>query len=146
MNFLAPQGPVYQAGTLSGNPVAVAAGKATLKVLEGGHIYPQLEERGDRLQRSIESSLDRYGLEGAVNRVGSMFTVFFGVDRVTNAEEARQCDRDRFARFFHGMMARGIYFPPSPFEAAFISLAHSAADIEKTVQCFEDWARSDGRG
>ena len=75
-----------------------------------------------------------------------MLTLFFGVDRVGNAEDARRCDRDQFARFFHGMLERGIYLPPSPFEAIFISLVHSAADVAKTLRVFEDWARSEVKG
>ncbi len=146
MTLLAPEGPVYQAGTLSGNPVAVAAGMATLKILGGSGVYSELEDKGQYLQKSFERVLDRYRLGGTVNRVGSMLTLFFGVGRVCNAEDARHCDRDQFTRFFHGMMARGVYLPPSPFEAAFISLAHGEAEIEKTAQCLENWARTEGKG
>ncbi len=146
MNLLAPEGPVYQAGTLSGNPLAVAAGIATLRVLRSRGVYGKLEERGRHLQQEMERVLARYKVPGVVNRVGSMLTLYFGVDRVGNAEEARGCDRDRFARFFHGMLKRGIYLPPSPFEAVFISLAHSAADVAKTLRRFEDWARSERKG
>ena len=144
MSLLAPEGPVYQAGTLSGNPVAVAAGMATLKVLGGRRVYSDLEAKGTLLQRSMERVMRQFGLRGTVNRVGSMLTLFFGLDRVTNGSEARECDRDRFTRFFHGMISRGVYFPPSPFEAAFISLTHDRAELDKTVKCFEDWARTEG--
>ena len=146
MDLLAPNGAVYQAGTLSGNPLAVAAGIGTLRVLKSRTVYGKLEERGRRLQQGIERLLARYKIRGVVNRVGSMLTLFFGVDRVGNAEEARCCDRDQFARFFHGMLERGIYLPPSPFEAVFISLVHSAADVAKTLRGFEDWARSERKG
>jgi len=81
-----------------------------------------------------------------VNRVGSMLTLFFGVDRVRNAAEARDCDRARFVRFFHGMLKRGVYFPPSPFEAAFVSLAHTDGNLNKTLEAFEDWARGEAKG
>jgi len=75
-----------------------------------------------------------------------MLTLFFGVDRVQNASDARRCDRERFARFFHGMLSRGIYWPPSPFEAAFLSLSHKMADIEKSVEAFADWALKESKG
>lgn len=146
MDLLAPEGPVYQAGTLSGNPLAVAAGIATLRALKSRAQYGKLEEKGRRLQQGMERVLGRYKIPGTVNRVGSMLTLFFGVDRVGNAEEARRCDRRQFARFFHGMLERGVYLPPSPFEAIFISLVHSAADIAKTLRGFEDWARRERKG
>ena len=145
MDLLAPEGPVYQAGTLSGNPLAVAAGLATLRELSRSGVYADLEEKGKKLQEGLEAILDQHRLSGVVNRVGSMLTLFFGVDRVQNAADARGCDRDRFARFFHGMLKRGVYFPPSPFEAAFISLAHGRRELEKALQAFEVWARSEGK-
>ena len=140
MDLLAPEGPVYQAGTLSGNPVAVAAGLATLTELSRRGTYAQLEKKGKMLQQGYEDVLKRYQLSGVINQVGSMLTVFFGVDRVGDANEARQCDRERFIRFFHGMLKRGIYLPPSPFEAAFISLAHSDADLNRAIKAFSRWA------
>jgi glutamate-1-semialdehyde 2,1-aminomutase len=143
MDFLAPEGPVYQAGTLSGNPLAVAAGTATLKALSRGGVYPELEEKGRRLAEGIEAALSNYGHRAVVNRVGSMLTVFFGVDGVRNAEEARRSDRDRFARCFHGLLKRGVYFPPSPFESAFVSLSHGSDDLERTVRAFEEWAKEE---
>jgi glutamate-1-semialdehyde 2,1-aminomutase len=146
MDLLAPEGPVYQAGTLSGNPLAVAAGLATLKVLSQRGLYTSLERKGRRLQEGIESILDRFHFPGLVNRVGSMLSLFFGRERVSDAEEARGCDRERFVRFFHGMLGRGIYFPPSPFEAAFVCVAHTDRDLAKTLQAFEDWAREDSVG
>ena len=146
MNLLAPEGPVYQAGTLSGNPLAVTAGLVTLRELSRSGVYEKLEEKGKKLQEGLEAVLDKHHLPGVVNRVGSMLTLFFGVGRVRNAAEARCCDRDRFARFFHGMLERGVYFPPSPFEAAFISLAHDRRDLEKALQSFADWARRESKG
>ncbi len=139
MSCLAPAGPVYQAGTLSGNPVTVAAGLATLRELEAPGVYERLEEKGRRLQEGFEAVLGE-GLPGTVNRVGSMLTLFLRLDRVASPDHARGCDRDRFARFFHGMLARGVYLPPSPFEALFVSLAHEDDDIAATVAAFADWA------
>ncbi len=139
MSCLAPLGPVYQAGTLSGNPVTVASGLATLEELEAPGVYEGLEERGGRLQEGIEAALGE-GLPGTVNRVGSMLTLFLGPDRVASPDHARGCDRDRFARFFHGMLARGVYLPPSPFEAWFVSTAHEDGDIAAVVAAFADWA------
>ncbi len=146
MDLLAPDGPVYQAGTLSGNPLAVAAGLATLKELSRYGVYKDLEEKGKRLQEGFEGILTRHRLQGVVNRVGSMLTLFFGVERVRNADDARRCERDRFARFFHGMLKRGVYFPPSPFEAALVSLAHGEKELTETLKAFDDWAREDAKG
>ena len=142
MSCLAPVGPVYQAGTLSGNPVTVAAGLATLRALEEKGVYRELEEKGRKLEEGFKGVLSS-GVEGAVNRVGSMLTLFFGPDRIAAPEDARGCDRDRFSRFFHGMLARGIYLPPSQFEAQFVSLAHGDDDIAATVAAFADWAAED---
>ena len=146
MDLLAPEGPVYQAGTLSGNPLAVTAGLVTLEELARSGVYEALEEKGKEIQQGFETILSRYHIPSVVNRVGSMLTLFFGVERVRNAEEARHCDKNRFARFFHGMLERGFYFPPSPFEAAFISLAHGEGDLTKALQAFEDWAREETKG
>ena len=140
MDLLAPQGPVYQAGTLSGNPLAVGAGLTTLELLSRPGIYEALESRGKKLQEGFEEVLRKYAMHATINRIGSMMTVFFGVDEVRDAAEARKCDRRRFAGFFHGMLKRGIYMPPAPFEAAFLSLAHTAADLRKTITAFSQWA------
>ena len=139
MDLLAPEGPVYQAGTLSGNPLAVAAGLATLELLSRPGIYKSLEARGKTLQAGFEEVLRKYRKRATINRIGSMMTLFFGVERVRNAAEARKCDRELFARFFHGMLKRGIYMPPAPFEAAFLSLAHTPADLAKTIAAFDQW-------
>ena len=139
MDLLAPQGPVYQAGTLSGNPLAVAAGLKTLELLSRPGIYEALDARGKKLQDGFEKELRKCSFHATINRIGSMMTVFFGVVKVRNAAEARQCDRGRFTRFFHGMLKRGIYMPPSPFEAAFLSLAHTATDLRKTIAAFSQW-------
>src|SRR5438445_1979014 len=140
MDLLAPEGPVYQAGTLSGNPLAVAAGLATLSLLSRQGIYKALEGRGKRLQDGFEDVLRKHRISATINRIGSMMTIFFGVEKVRNAAEARKCDRKLFARFFHGMLKRGIYMPPAPFEAAFVSVAHTMADLDRTITAFDQWA------
>ncbi|HEU4344370.1 MAG TPA: aminotransferase class III-fold pyridoxal phosphate-dependent enzyme, partial [Candidatus Binatia bacterium] len=144
MDLLAPRGPVYQAGTLAGNPVAVAAGLATLRRLTREGTYETLESKSKRLEAGFSDVLRRYGINGTINRCGSMMTLFFGVDHVRDANDARLCDRRRFKSFFLGMLKRGIYWPPSPFESAFVSLAHSTADLDKTVAAFTAWAREQG--
>lgn len=137
MEQLAPVGPVYQAGTLSGNPLAVAAGLATLEQLAEPGVYEQLESRGARLEEGVRTVLSRHGVTGCLNRVGSMWSLFFGVDAVVDADSARRCDTDRFASYFRGMLEQGVYLPPSPFEAAFLSVAHSEADIDSTVDAMD---------
>jgi glutamate-1-semialdehyde 2,1-aminomutase len=146
MDLLAPLGPVYQAGTLSGNPVAVAAGTATLRVLVGPGTYDFLETKAKKLEEGFRSILSKYQIRATINRFGSMMTVFFGLDRVITPDEARQCDRRQFARFFHGMLERGIYLPPAPFEAMFVSLAHSQSDLTRTIAAFGDWAKRETSG
>jgi glutamate-1-semialdehyde 2,1-aminomutase len=146
MDLLAPEGPVYQAGTLSGNPLAVAAGLATLEELSRPGVYEKLEAKGKALQEGFENVLRRYNIAGVVNRQGSMLTLFFSAAAVRSVEEARRSDTARFARFFHGLLDRGIYWPPSQFEAAFLSLSHGAAEIEATVVAFEEWARKESKG
>lgn len=143
MDLLAPEGPVYQAGTLSGNPLAVAAGLTTLTLLSRPGVYKSLEIQGARLQTGFEEVLRKYHMRATINRIGSMMTLFFGVERVRNAAEARKCDREAFARFFHGMLKRGIYMPPAPFEAAFLSLAHTPADLAKTIAAFDQWVAAE---
>ncbi|GIW42448.1 MAG: glutamate-1-semialdehyde 2,1-aminomutase [Candidatus Binatia bacterium] len=138
MAQLAPVGPVYQAGTLSGNPLSVAAGIATLRALEQPRVYDQLEELSARLEQGLRGAAREEGVPVCINRFGSMFTVFFGVDRVRNADDAAKADTRAYARFFRGMLERGFYFPPSQFEAAFVSLAHSADEIELTIRAARD--------
>jgi glutamate-1-semialdehyde 2,1-aminomutase len=134
MEQLAPLGPVYQAGTLSGNPLAVAAGLETLALLAKPGTYERLEELGAQLEAGLRTALATLPSPTCINRVGSMWTVFFGMSAVRDAPTARACDTERYARWFRGMLERGIYLPPSQFEAAFVSLAHSAEDIEATVR------------
>lgn len=134
MERLAPLGPVYQAGTLSGNPLAVAAGTATLKELAAPGTYARLEALGAALEEGLRDAIVRAKLVACVNRVGSMWTIFFGTPAVDSAAAARRCDTERYARWFRGMLDRGIYLPPSQFEAAFVSLAHGDDDIARTVR------------
>jgi glutamate-1-semialdehyde 2,1-aminomutase len=146
MNLLAPVGPVYQAGTLSGNPLAVAAGIATIKLLTMPGTYRILEAKGKKLEEGFKKVLAKHKMRAAINRFGSMMTLFFGVDRVADPDAARTCDQERFARFFHGMLKRGIYLPPSPFEAMFISSAHSNSDLDRAIAAFDAWAAEESAG
>jgi glutamate-1-semialdehyde 2,1-aminomutase len=134
MDRVAPAGPVYQAGTLSGNPLAVAAGLATLRRLQKENPYDELESLGARLERGLLAAAGRANVPARMNRVGSMFTLFFTDRDVFDFESAKTCDMQRFNRFFHAMLDRGVFLPPSQFEAAFISAAHTAADIDRTIE------------
>jgi glutamate-1-semialdehyde 2,1-aminomutase len=137
MKKIAPLGPVYQAGTLSGNPMAVAAGLATLRYLIAHpEIYETLEARAAQLTAWTPPGL-------TVNRVGSMFTMFFSPDPVTDWDSAKRCDTARFAKFFHFLLERGVYIAPSQFEAGFVSLAHSEEDIATTVAAVRAFFDSD---
>jgi glutamate-1-semialdehyde 2,1-aminomutase len=133
MNRIAPAGPIYQAGTLSGNPLAVAAGLATLRRLEKENPYVRLESLGSQLERGLIQAAAGAGVPIRVNRSGSMFTLFFTGRDVTDFEAAKTCDTERFNKFFHAMLGQGVYLPPSQFEAAFISAVHTDADIERTI-------------
>jgi glutamate-1-semialdehyde 2,1-aminomutase len=138
MDLLAPLGPVYQAGTLSGNPVAVRAGLKTMEILARPGTFDRLERISARLGDGVADVLKGSGINGCVNRVGSLMTAFLGVEAVRDADEARHADAGLFARFFHAMLERGIYLPPSQFEAMFVSLAHNEADIDRTVAAARD--------
>ncbi len=133
MEQMAPAGPVYQAGTLSGNPVAVAAGLATLKVLQEGDVYRDLEKKGAWLAREISDAAAQAGVPVTVNRVGSVLTVFFCPGPVAGLADAKGADLTAFARFFQGMLQQGVYLPPSQFEAWFVSAAHTFSDLEETA-------------
>ena len=134
MDHIAPAGPVYQAGTLSGNPLAVAAGLATLRRLQHENPYGKLESLGARLERGLLDAAAKAGVRIRLNRVGSMFTLFFTDQDVFDFHSAKTCDMHRFNSFFHSMLEQGIYLPPSQFEAAFISTAHTEADIDRTIE------------
>jgi glutamate-1-semialdehyde 2,1-aminomutase len=134
MEHIAPLGPVYQAGTLSGNPVAMAAGLATLSGLEAPGFHARLGRATDRLVAGLAEAAARAGIPLATNHVCGMFGFFFtGAGRVNSYAEATACDVERFKRFFHGMLAEGVYLAPSAFEAGFISAAHTDADIDATI-------------
>jgi len=133
MDQIAPAGPVYQAGTLSGNPLAVTAGLKTLEILRRSGSFERLEDATLRLTEGIKQEAARAGVPVVINRVGSMFTVFLASEPVTDYESARKADAGMFGRFFRGLLSQGVYFPPSQFEAAFVSLAHTDADLGETA-------------
>ncbi|RDV83014.1 glutamate-1-semialdehyde 2,1-aminomutase [Ammonifex thiophilus] len=134
MEMVAPVGPVYQAGTLSGNPLAMAAGVATLEVLRQEETYPYLEKLGKMLEDGLRRALEEAGVPGRINRVGSMLTLFFTSEEVGDYASAVKSDTSLFANFFHAMLEEGVYLPPSQFEAWFISLAHREEDVAFTVE------------
>ncbi len=136
MDVIAPLGPVYQAGTLSGNPVAVSAGLATLARLDAP-LYAKLEKLGAQLEEGLSRAIVKTGAKACVQRVGSMITLFFTEGPVRNWTDADKCDRKAFARFFGSMLDQGFYFPAAQFEAAFLSGAHTEADIERTIVAAE---------
>jgi glutamate-1-semialdehyde 2,1-aminomutase len=133
MEKLAPLGPVYQAGTLSGNPVAMAAGNAMLKALARANPYDKLQALTQRLVEGLYEAAYKRGVRVTINALGSMFTVFFTTKEVVDLDTATASDTKKYARFFHGLLKRGVYFPPAQFEAAFLSAAHTPADIKKTI-------------
>jgi glutamate-1-semialdehyde 2,1-aminomutase len=133
MEQMAPAGPVYQAGTLAGNPIAMAAGCAALRLLYGSDSYARLEALGALLAAGLAQEASAAGIPAQVSRVGSMLTLFFTERPVADYESARTADTARYARFFHAMLARGVYLPPSQFEVWFVSLAHTEADVEATI-------------
>jgi glutamate-1-semialdehyde 2,1-aminomutase len=133
MNHVLPEGKVFQAGTLSGNPLATAAGCATLRCLRDNPPYERLEALGERLERGLRAAATAAGVEHQLARVGSMLTLFFVHEPVTNWQIARLADTARFASYFWRLIERGVYMPCSQFEALFISAAHTEADIDQTV-------------
>lgn len=135
MEQLAPLGPVYQAGTLSGNPIAMSAGLQTLELISEPGFHERLEQSCNRLGKGLQKIADRAGVPFSGHAVGGMFGIFFSDESpVTCLEQVMACDRDRFRKFFHGMLDAGIYLAPSPFEAGFISSAHSEQDIDTTLE------------
>jgi glutamate-1-semialdehyde 2,1-aminomutase len=131
MDHLAPDGPVYQAGTLSGNPLAMAAGLAQLRELERSDAWQRLEELGAQLENGVRVEAAAAGC--TIQRAGSMFSLFFTEGPVRNLEEATKSDTAKFGNFFHYCLDHGVYFPPSQFETGFISTAHTGEDIARTV-------------
>ncbi len=134
MDCLSPLGPVYQAGTLSGNPLAMAAGIAMLEELSKGNTYVKLEDSGAVLESGLREAAKTAKIPVQFNRIGSMFCGYFAGQPIHNLADAMKSDRERFAKYFHGMLKEGIYIAPSQFEAGFISTAHTAEDIEKTIK------------
>jgi glutamate-1-semialdehyde 2,1-aminomutase len=137
MEQLAPLGPVYQAGTLSGNPLAMAAGVITLRILSGEGAYRVLDDLAAKLTSELAALARQAGVPVQINRVGSMFTMFFSDAPVTDYASAKRADTERYARFFRALLERGVYFPPSQFEACFVSLAHMERDIDATLEVAE---------
>ncbi len=133
MDVVAPVGPVYQAGTLSGNPLAVTAGLTQLRLLKQGDVYERLERAAASVVAGLTEAAGEAGVKVTANRVGSMFTIFFNDQPVTDWTSASRSDRQAFARFFHAMLDEGIYLPPSQFEAAFVSTAHTDEIIAQTI-------------
>jgi glutamate-1-semialdehyde 2,1-aminomutase len=134
MDMVAPLGPVYQAGTLSGNPLAMAAGYATLRYLhEHKDIYAKLDKLAGEVVPGVNAAAKEAGIQMCHNRVGSMFTWFFTPGPVTDWTSAAKSDTEAFGRFFHSMLENGIYLPPSQFEAAFLSAAHTEHEAQQTI-------------
>ena len=143
MDALAPTGPVYQAGTLSGNPVAMAAGLAQLEILENNpDVYTALERKGKRLQEGLQEIFRKAKVPAQVNRAGSILTVFFSKTPVTGYDQARACDLERFAKWYRGLLEHGIYAAPSQFEAMFLSTAHQEEDIDAILVAAEEVAKT----
>ncbi len=144
MMHLAPEGPVYQAGTLSGNPLGMAAGLAMLREIERRRatVYDLLEKRSDSLARGISEALHARQITHVVQRCGSLFTLFFWPSSVSNFAEAQKCDTAKFAKFFHAMLAQGVQFPPSQFECCFVSTAHDEGIINTTIEAVHAAAKA----
>lgn len=137
MAHIAPQGSVYQAGTLSGNPIAMAAGIATLQQVMQEGFYEHLAETTQMLADGLSRAAQKAGISAKVGHVGSMLGMFFADQEVNNFDDAKKCDLERFSAFYNGMRENGIYIAPSQFEVLFVSAAHSAADIDQTIQAAE---------
>jgi len=142
MQELSPEGPVYQAGTLSGNPLAMAAGVATLRALEDQQLYARLEDLSAQLCDGLTAVFDRHGIANQTYRTASMFCTFFADRPVHDLETAGAADTNLYAKYFQAMLARGVYLPPSQFETAFLSAAHTQRDIERTIAAAEEAVES----
>ena len=135
MDYVSPQGPVYQAGTLSGNPIAMAAGVTMLTELrDNPSIYAYLAETTAKIDKGIQEVLDDLGLKFTSNRLGSMYTLFFNETEVTNFDEAKACDLELFGKYFRGLLNEGVYLPPSQFETLFVSTEIKEIEINKIVE------------
>jgi glutamate-1-semialdehyde 2,1-aminomutase len=142
MERVAPLGPVYQAGTLSGNPLAMRAGLATLPKLEAPGFYEAVNNRTERLAQGLRAALAETGMEGVVNVAGSLLTIFFCGGPINNYSDAKKSDTALFAKFFQQMLGRGIFLPPSQYEALFVSAVHSDSDIEQTIEAARESLRA----
>ena len=136
MDMLAPIGPVYQAGTLSGNPLAMAAGLAQLKELSKPSAYPRLDQLGAHFEEGLRGLMVEKGISYRLNRVGSMFCLFFTDREIVNVDDVMKQDLELFRKFFWGCLEEGIYIAPSPYETGFLSLAHTEADLDDTLSVF----------
>ena len=134
MEKIAPLGPIYQAGTLSGNPLAMTCGLVTLDVLRKKDAYRRLDVLTKDLCQRLEDLIREKGIPARINRAGSMFTLFFTRDEVYDYDSAKRSDASRYAKYFQEMLQAGVWLPPSQFEACFTSLAHSAKDVEGTIE------------
>ena len=134
MEKVAPLGPVYQAGTLSGNPLAMAAGIKTLELLSVPGVYEKLDKLTKTLTHNLHDVFASKKIPHLITRVGSMWTIFFTNDPVLNLASVLACDKKQFIKYFHAMLKQGIYLAPSPFESGFVSLAHSEEDVAKTIK------------
>lgn len=139
MDKLAPLGPVYQAGTLSGNPVAMQAGFATLKILQKNGFYQNLQKKADRMVNPIREALENKN--GCIQSCGSMFNIFFGLKKVSSKEDLKSLDEKLFVEFFRHLFERGVYISPSSHEAWFLSDAHLDQDIDYAVECILDFLK-----
>jgi glutamate-1-semialdehyde 2,1-aminomutase len=137
MKVVSPEGPVYQAGTLSGNPLAMAAGLAMLPQLDSA-AYRRLEALGARLEAGVRKAISSTGVKACIQRIGSAFTLFFSPGPVTDFTSAKTADTKRYAAFFQGMLGLGFYLPPAQLEAAFVSLAHTEVDIDSFVSASQE--------
>jgi glutamate-1-semialdehyde 2,1-aminomutase len=139
MDHIAPDGPVYQAGTLSGNPVAMAAGLETLRLISEPGFFEGVTQKTAHLTRGLKAAADRHGVSMCTQHVGAMMGVFFtALGQVRSFSEVMSCDAERFNAFFHGMLDRGVYLAPSAFEAGFVSSAHSTEDLNATIEAAAD--------
>jgi glutamate-1-semialdehyde 2,1-aminomutase len=146
MNHVAPLGPVYQAGTLAGNPLAMSAGIATLKELSKPGVYEAIDELAKKLVAGLRKVLADAAVHAQVNGIGSLATVFFTPHAVSNYGDAKRSDTKLYARFFREMLNRGIFLAPSQFEAAFVSAAHTSGDIDRTILAASDALKAMGAG
>jgi glutamate-1-semialdehyde 2,1-aminomutase len=146
MSKIAPEGPVYQSGTLSGNPVAVAAGIASLQALRAPGVYERLDFIGREIEAGLRAEAEEVKIPVTINRVGSMFTVFFTEGPVFDYASAKKSDTARYGRFFHQMLEEGVYLPPSQFEAAFLSLAINEPEVAHILRAARKAFRALGQG